>query len=188
MCAGGWINLPSIPQRGGVAESFCTFGPGRERVLFHLIQNARSSQLCGRGQRQVWVGVAEGTHTWVHGSLRSKYPAVACAEDVGWGRKKPHLLVWAQQEPAHSSFCCACWLLALLLAFLPPAFVSLRFLLVYQSLLVSARFGRAQSPAGAVALHGGFAFAGCRGWWCNGVPSAGTADSPTAPPFLPQVT
>lgn len=185
---GGGSTCPASRSEVELQRAFAHLALEERCPLFHFIQNARSSQLCGRGQREVWVGVLEGTHTWVHGSLRSKYPAVACTEDVGWGRKKPHLLVWAQQEPTHSSFCCACGLLALLLSFLPSAFVSLRFLLVYQSLLVSTRFGGAESPAGAVALHGDFAFAGCSAWWCNGVPSAGTANSPTAPPFLPQVT
>jgi len=72
--------------------------------------------------------------------------------------------------------------------FSPPlAFVSLRFLLVHQSPLVSTRFGGAQSPAGAVALCGGFTFAGCKGRRCNGVPSASTANSPTTSLHHPQL-
>ena len=187
-CARGWIYPPSIPQRGGVAQSFVDLALKESASPFPLYINAHSSQPCGREPSQLWVGVAEGIHTQAHGPLRSKYSATACIKDVGWGRKKNHLLVWAQQEPTHSSSCCACGLLASLLAFLPPEFVSFQFLLVYQSLLVSTRFGRAQSPAGPVALHGGFAFAGCRGWWCNGVPSVSSPNSLTTPLFLPQVT
>lgn len=157
-------------QRGGITESFCRFGPKRH---FPPYRNAHSRWPLGRGQSQVWVGVAEGAHTWAHGPWRNNYPATACAGDVGWGRNKPHSPVLAQQEPTHSSSCCACGLLVSHLTFLPLAFVLLWFLLVYQSLSAPVP---CQSCGSALGLR----LRWLQGWGrCNGVPSANTTNSPT---------
>lgn len=60
--------------------------------------------------------MADTIKAWACALLRSKYPPTAYTGDVCWG-KKSHLLVQAQQEPAGSWSCCACGLLASLLAF-----------------------------------------------------------------------
>lgn len=150
---------PTVSQ--GVQRAFADLAPKESTSPFPLYINAHSSWPHGRGQSQVGVGVAQGTQAR---TFEEQISSHSLHRGCLLGEKQKHLLVWAQQEPTHSSSRCACGLLASLLAFLPPAFVSLRFLLLYQSLLVSARIGGAQPPPGAVTLHGNFSFAGCKGW------------------------